>query len=1377
MDTPLLGEDRLADLPATPARPARRGLGLSREDSYLASRPDYFANLRRGSVPNLHLDVADGDDERAVFGIGDLVEGSPTQKRSGSAMASLTAFPREDAGDGGVAVSELRQRLSVRRMSETALGMAEEVQVRVTLKDYSYHVPTREDAPSIKTVFNQSPCYAASSFLVNVGELITGSRKIRDMCGHYEKKWILKDVNLVLKPGTTYLVMGPPGCGKTSLLKAVAGRLKKKHGMGRIEYNGVSTEDAPDMVIQNIVSYVAQLDNHAPFLTVQETFDFAANCRLGHKKTKVADSTQQYLSENLTIDGLDLAVCRETYVGDANNRGVSGGQRRRVTVGEMMVGQNPVACADEISTGLDAAVTYDIANSIVKFAKAAGTTRLVSLLQPGPETFSLFDEVILLAEGQVIYCGPIDDVVEYFGGLGYRPPNTMDVADFLQSVATPDGMLMFDADRSPLDSHYTSEQFAEAFRESERYRSILIEQEMPLEVDWSSKVETVDEESPEGQSRGNIPTAVKKQFANPFWTSVGLNVRRNMTLLKRDKEFLIGKCIENFGMGIGMALIFLQSAQFPSTLNTSDIIAGWVNTGCRQEDFTDDVANSLFRLMSGTYSSIFLTSFHILLGTLTSTPDEVDQRAIYYKHADARFFQTGAFFIAKQFSQLPLLALEIIAFGLPFYFIAGLAYTARAFFTYLLILIVYKFALRILYGILVQFLAKKANVQGIGTFLYLMLTLTGGFVVIPLAIPAWFKWVTYINPMFWAMQAMASNQYLSSKYEGFNCIVEGDNLNLGKLQLDALGWNSDGREWIGYAIAILLGFISFFGIITWLALEYVRLEPERPDLKKGVSIGKTHQTAEFSIPFVPVDLSFDKLSYTVTASTSKDKLRLLNEVSGVFQAGRMCALMGSSGAGKTTLMDVIAMRKTSGTITGEIELNGFDQERTSFLRSSGYVEQFDVQQPELTVRETVAYSARLRLDANSPAIDNDDTKMMFVDHVLEIMELTDIETLQVGSFEEGGLSFEQRKRLAIACELAGSPSVIFLDEPTSGLDSRGALVVIRAMRRIADSGRTVVATIHQPSAAVFNLFDDLILLKKGGNVVFFGELGDESQKLVQYFEARGANPIGKGENPAAWVLRAYAGDHASNETDWAEEYKQSDQFSQIQDQIKSIRVSKDGAKRITFVSEFATPFGERVKLTVARMLAVYRRSAPYNMTRMVVAILYAFLLGATFIGTSFRRKTAWEEYEAAAIIGTVFLSLNVIGTMSINMGVPMAKRIRDVFYKHRASGMLGHSAAWIGLVTAELPYLFIVSVVFVLVYCLVADFFTNGSGFFWFCLFFFLHTSSYSFFAQCFMCLVRDEKAVGALQGVWIGLNLFYAGFVIVPQAGARFHSCCNTSR
>ena len=577
-------------------------------------------------------------------------------------------------------------------------------------------------------------------------------------------------------------------------------------------------------------------------------------------------------------------------------------------------------------------------------------------------------------------------------------------------------------------------------------------------------------------------------------------------------------------------------------------------------------------------------------------------------------------------------------------------------------------------------------------------------------------------------RGMASNQFFSSKFEGYTCdTVYGEPFSLSQFALEyPRGWQSGGRVWIGYSFAFIIPYTIAFGIVTWLALKYVRVEPDRQHVKKNIYIGKEKEgdDAEFSIPFTPVDLSFDNLVYEVTASTSKDKLRLLNEVSGVFRAGRMCALMGSSGAGKTTLMDVIAMRKTSGEISGKIELNGFEQERVSFLRSSGYVEQFDVQQPELTVRETVAFSARLRLDANNPAIGDDATKMRYVDHVLEIMELTDISTLQVGSFEEGGLTFEQRKRLAIACELAGSPSVIFLDEPTSGLDSRGALVVIRALRRIADSGRTVVATIHQPSAAVFDMFDDLILLKKGGNVVFFGELGEESNKMVTYFEDRGAKPIEHGENAPAWVLRAYAGEHTSNDADWGELYKSSDQFNTVRKEIESIRDTPDAKKRISFSSTFSTPIGERIRLMCVRMLTIYRRSAPYNMTRLVVAVLYAFLLGSVFIESAWNRQNfAWSEVQAAALIGTVFLSLNVVGTtgkwhkryvsshfdmhsltftlplLAMTMAIPVAKRVRDVFYKHRASGMIGHSACFVGMVTAELPYLLIISLLYVLVYC------------------------------------------------------------------------------
>ena len=124
--------------------------------------------------------------------------------------------------------------------------------------------------------------------------------------------------------------------------------------------------------------------------------------------------------------------------------------------------------------------------------------------------------------------------------------------------------------------------------------------------------------------------------------------------------------------------------------------------------------------------------------------------------------------------------------------------------------------------------------------------------------------------------------------------------------------------------------------------------------------------------------------------------------------------------------DVIAMRKTNGQISGQVLLNGHKQDPIGFRRSSGYVEQFDVQTPELTVKETLLFSARLRLDASE--IKSDRKKVKFVNQVIRTLELDAFADSIIGSDEEGGLSFEQRKRVSIAVELAASPSVIFLDE-------------------------------------------------------------------------------------------------------------------------------------------------------------------------------------------------------------------------------------------------------------------------------------------------------------------------------------------------------------
>ncbi|KAJ9188711.1 hypothetical protein P3X46_000080 [Hevea brasiliensis] len=144
---------------------------------------------------------------------------------------------------------------------------------------------------------------------------------------------------------------------------------------------------------------------------------------------------------------------------------------------------------------------------------------------------------------------------------------------------------------------------------------------------------------------------------------------------------------------------------------------------------------------------------------------------------------------------------------------------------------------------------------------------------------------------------------------------------------------------------------------------------------------------------------------------------------------------------------------------------------------------------------------------------------MFVEEVMELVELNPIRNALVVLPRVDGLSTEQRKRLTIAVELVANPSIIFMDEPTSGLDARAAAVVMRTVRNTVDTGRTVVCTIHQPSIDVFEAFDELLLMKRGGQVIYAGPLGRHSHKLVEYFEAvPGVPKIKEGYNPATWML-------------------------------------------------------------------------------------------------------------------------------------------------------------------------------------------------------------------------------------------------------------------
>lgn len=1222
--------------------------------------------------------------------------------------------------------------------------------MEIRLKDVSYKVPSLDDGSGsnkIQTIYNTSAVYTIRKCV----EWLTTSKKNRP-----EKKKmvtnVLSDINLVLKPKCMYLVLGPPLSGKTSLLKAIAGMLPqgefssgypdKKHLTGQILYNnlvcsGEGADETKRTLFQNLVAFVRQSDVHAPRLTVAETFLFSGNCKDEHiRKNKKGTATDGKVG--LTMEGLGLSHVQDTFVGNEQIRGVSGGQRRRVTLGEMIIFDTPLFCGDEISTGLDTASTVDILRITSFISRVMSRISVVSLLQPSPEAVSLFDEVILLSDGgRIIFTGPTEEACDYFRQLGYVQPDSMDDADYLLAVASSDRKHLYSPPggdgKSDAEPH-SAEAFAESFRQSKHNDKIVESNGGKWDLDWAEAMKQ------EGGTQ-NIDK-FKKKYQNSFWVSVWLNLKRSFVLWKRDRIFIRASIIKNVAMGLSVGFVFLNT----------------------------DMVSSFFGVL-------FQGNLFIMLGAMTSAPGKLDDRAVFYKHDDSNFYPALSYVIGQALALIPQMIIDVFLFGTFVYWMVGFVATAQGFIIYLVLFFTFNFTMGQLFGLLASVAPSKTVVQAGGAVILLLNVLFCGYIVSPTVIPNYYIWIYWMMPLAWVYRALLLNEFTSDDY------VEGE----GDAIMRSYGFLYNGepfqREWIAYCFAYIVIFLIICIFASAAGLHYLRMEAKpsaSPAMPESEDEEKENEEGSSSLndaTFIPVNLSFKDLCYEVKASKGSEKLRLLNNVSGVFSAGRMCALMGESGAGKTTLMDVIALRKGSGNITGDIRLNGFEQEAISFRRCSGYVEQFDVQSAELTVRETIRFSAQLRLD-KSNHVDLED----HIEFIIKVLELTREADILVGSEEEGGLTFEQKKRLSIAVEIAASPSIIFLDEPTSGLDARAALLVMNALRKMCNTGRTVVATIHQPSSTVFDMFDDLLLLKKGGEVVFFGDLGVCSTNLVTYFEGLGASTMNKGENPATWMLNALGeqiistGESGEDEPlNFARAWDKSSNFDNLQKRLTDASGSQDAALEIKYDSKFAETWYRRDTLMANRLVTIYWRSPAYNLSRMSLSLVIAFLLGSMFI--PIRRKTVFSEAEMTSMLSTIFIAFIIVGVLSITSVLPVMLSIRDMYYRHKAAGMLNSRSVGRALASAEKRFILISSVLFCGVFLPTSgiinspdvplgDRVKEGIAFWGFFTF---NTAIYSYIGQLFICLVPGAGTAQILASVFIGINNFFSGLIVRPQQMTGF--------
>ncbi|KAJ0007311.1 hypothetical protein Pint_29980 [Pistacia integerrima] len=1224
--------------------------------------------------------------------------------------------------------------------------------IEVRFEHLNAEVEAYEGSRALPSFFNF--CFHIIEGLLNSLRILSSKKK---------QLKVLQDVSGIIKPGRMTLLLGPPASGKTTLLLALAGKLDSSlKTSGRVTYNG---HEMHEFVPQRTAAYISQHDVHIGEMTVRETLAFSARCQgVGTRYELLAELSRREKAETIKPDPdvdvfmkavvtegqeanvitdyilkiLGLEVCADTMVGDEMFRGISGGQKKRVTTGEMLVGPANAVFMDEISTGLDSSTTFHIVNCIRQTIHILDGTALISLLQPAPETYDQFDDIILLSEGQIVYQGPREQVLDFFESMGFKCPERKGVADFLQEVTSKKDQQQYWSSEDEPYEFVTVKEFSDAFQSFHVGRKLADDLAIPFDKKMSH---------PAALTTRNYGVN-KKQLLKAC-------ISRELLLMKRNSFVYMFKLIQLITMAtVGMTLFF--------------------RTKMHRESVTDGVIYT---------GAMFFSLVTIMFNGMADISMTIVKLPVFYKQRDLQFFPSWAYALPSWILKIPVTFVEVAVFVFTTYYVIGFDPNVERLFKQFLLLLILNQVASALFRLIAATGRNLVVANTFGAFALLLLFALGGFVLSREDIKDWWTWAYWCSPLMYGQNAIVVNEFL------------GDTEPLGVLILKSRGFFPD-AYWYWLGVGALAGFTLLFNFGFTLALTYLNpigkpqavvpeesQRDEHDNKNGGVSQLSNHESnsrnraqsgdraAQAShdtkkgmvLPFEPHSITFDEITYFVDMPQEmklqgvvEDKLVLLKGVSGTFRPGVLTALMGVSGAGKTTLMDVLAGRKTGGYINGNITISGYPKKQETFARISGYCEQTDIHSPHVTVEESLFYSAWLRLP---PEVDFE-TRKMFTEEVMELVELKPLRRALVGLPGVNGLSTEQRKRLTIAVELVANPSIIFMDEPTSGLDARAAAIVMRTVRNTVDTGRTVVCTIHQPSIDIFEAFDELFLLKRGGQEIYVGPLGHNSISLIEYFEKiEGVGKIKEGYNPATWMLEVTA---SSQEVvlgiEFAGIFKNSELHRRNKALIKDLSKPVPGSKDLHFPTQFAQSLFTQCMACLWKQRLSYWRNPSYTAVRFLSTTVIALIFGTMFWDMGTITSKQQDLFNA---MGSMYTAVIFLGVQNGAAVQPVVAVERTVFYRERAAGMYSAMPYAIAQIVVELPYVFCQAAVYgVLVYAMIG-FEWNAAKFFWYLFFTYFSFLYFTFYGMMAVAMTPNHHIASIVSSAFYAMWNLFSGFII----------------
>ncbi|KAK8866202.1 hypothetical protein IAR55_001353 [Kwoniella newhampshirensis] len=1203
----------------------------------------------------------------------------------------------------------------------------------------------------------------------------------RDAFSNRKRKvHILNDMDGVLESGEMLVVLGPPGSGCTTLLKTIAGEMNGifLNEEAEINYRGITPKQMLGRFRGEAI-YTAEVDVHFPNMTVGETLLFAAEARAPRNPPgglSRIEFARHYRDVIMSMFGITHTI--NTKVGNDFIRGVSGGERKRVTISEAALAGAPLQCWDNSTRGLDSANAIEFCKTLRMQAEYLGTTAVVAIYQSPQSAYDLFDKVAVLYEGEQIFFGKADEAKPFFEEMGFDCPAQQTTPDFLTSLTSPSERKAKPGFESRVPN--TPKEFAQRWKQSAAYANL--QKEIAL---FNRQHPVHGERYEEFMMSRRAQQSKRTRPSSPYTLSYGqqikLCVARGFWRLRADPSLTLTQLFGNFVMGLIISSVFFN---------------------------LQETTESFYQRGALLFFAVLLNAFGAALEILTLYA----QRPIVEKHARYAFYHPSAEAFASMLVDMPYKILNAIFFNLVLYFMTNLRREPGAFFFYLMINFFATLTMSMIFRTIGSVSRQFVQAMTPASVIMIGLVVYTGFAIPVTYMRGWSRWINYIDPIAYAFESLMINEFHG---RDFSCSVfvpspqfpayanvgatnrvcstvgatAGSNSVNGDTYLALSYEYYHSHKWRNFGI--LLAFMFFF-FATYIGATEVITEkqskgeilvypkgqiPEALRSSKGSDAesegSDTNSRAKPSDGTVNTSIiqrqtsifSWRDVVYDI--KIKKETRRILNHVDGWVKPGTLTALMGVSGAGKTTLLDVLATRVTMGVVTGEMLVDGHQRD-VSFQRKTGYVQQQDLHLQTSTVREALRFSALLR----QPKRVTKKEKYEYVEEVLKLLEMDGYADAVVGVPGEG-LNVEQRKRLTIGVELVAKPELLlFLDEPTSGLDSQTSWNILQLLRKLTENGQAILCTIHQPSAILFENFDRLLFLAKGGKTVYFGEVGKGSHILIDYFTRNGAPVCPSGENPAEWMLAAIGAAPGSHtDVDWHQRWLESPERVAVRDELDRLKHERPAAKEKSGdvkadkagYAEFAAPFGTQFVVVLRRVFEQYWRTPSYIYSKLFLAVSSALFIGFSF----FKADTSQQGLQSQLF--SAFMSFLIFGQL-VQQIMPNFVVQRSLYEsRERPSKTYDWKVFILSNIVVEIPWSVLVGTLFYFCWYYPIGYYRNavptntvhvrGALMWLYMQVFFLFTST---FATAIVAGMDMAETAGNIAQLMFSLCLIFNGVLVV---------------